>query len=172
MRRKILLTITILICFVLQCTVFRSLAFGGIIPNLMIILTSSFGFMRGEREGLIIGFICGLLCDILHGDILGFYALVLMYIGFINGKFCRLFYPEDIKLPIALIIVSDLTYGIICYSLQFLLRGKFDFPYYFTKVILPEAVYTIIVTIFIYPVVLKMNSWLESKEKRSGQKFV
>ena len=164
MRRMILLTITILICFVLQCTVFRSLAFGGIIPNLMIILTSSFGFMRGEREGLVIGFICGLLCDILHGDILGFYALVLMYIGFINGKFCRLFYPEDIKLPIALIVVSDLTYGIVCYTLQFLLRGKFDFPYYFTKVILPEAVYTIIVTIFIYPVVLKMNSWLESKE--------
>lgn len=164
MRRMILLTITILICFVLQCTVFRSLAFGGIIPNLMIILTSSFGFMRGEREGLIIGFVCGLLCDILHGDILGFYALVLMYIGFINGKFCRLFYPEDIKLPICLIVVSDLTYGIICYSLQFFLRGKFDFPYYFTKVILPEAVYTIIVTIFIYPVVLKMNSWLESKE--------
>ncbi len=172
MRRKILLTITILICFVLQCTVFRSLAFGGIIPNLMIILTSSFGFMRGEREGLVIGFICGLLCDILHGDILGFYALVLMYIGFINGKFCRIFYPEDIKLPIALIIVSDLTYGIICYCLQFLLRGKFDFPYYFTKVILPEAVYTIIVTIFVYPVVLKMNGWLESKEKRSEQKFV
>lgn len=164
MRRMILLTITILICFVLQCTVFRSLAFGGIIPNLMIILTSSFGFMRGEREGLVIGFICGLLCDILHGDILGFYELVLMYIGFINGKFCRLFYPEDIKLPIALIVVSDLTYGIVCYTLQFLLRGKFDFPYYFTKVILPEAVYTIIVTIFIYPVVLKMNSWLESKE--------
>lgn len=172
MRRKILLAITILVCFVLQCTVFRSLSFGGIIPNLMIILTSSFGFMRGEREGLVIGFICGLLCDILHGDILGFYALLLMYIGFINGKFCRLFYPEDIKLPIALIVVSDLTYGIICYCLQFLLRGKFDFPYYFTNVILPEAVYTIIVTIFIYPVVLKMNGWLESKEKRSEQKFV
>ena len=150
MRRKIVVTIIILVCFILQCTVFRSLAFGGIIPNLMIILTSSFGFMRGDREGLIIGFFCGLLCDIFYGDILGFYALMCMYIGFVNGKFSRIFYPEDIKLPIALIVVSDLTYGIVCYILQFLLRGKFDFPYYFTRVILPEAVYTIMVTIILY----------------------
>ena len=172
MRRKIVVTIIILVCFILQCTVFRSLAFGGIIPNLMIILTSSFGFMRGDREGLIIGFFCGLLCDIFYGDILGFYALMYMYIGFVNGKFSRIFYPEDIKLPIALIVVSDLTYGIVCYILQFLLRGKFDFPYYFTRVILPEAVYTIMVTIILYPLILKINERLEVKERRSEQKFV
>ena len=172
MRRKIVVTIIILVCFILQCTVFRSLAFGGIIPNLMIILTSSFGFMRGDREGLIIGFFCGLLCDIFYGDILGFYALMCMYIGFVNGKFSRIFYPEDIKLPIALIVVSDLTYGIVCYILQFLLRGKFDFPYYFTRVILPEAVYTIMVTIILYPLILKINERLELRERRSEQKFV
>ena len=33
----------------MQC-VFNSLVLGGIILNLMIILTSSFGFMRGERK--------------------------------------------------------------------------------------------------------------------------
>ena len=83
MRRKIVVTIIILVCFILQCTVFRSLAFGGIIPNLMIILTSSFGFMRGDREGLVIGFFCGLLCDIFFGQSLGFYALLYMFIGFV-----------------------------------------------------------------------------------------
>ena len=130
MKRYIITAFIIFCSFILQCTVFRSLAFGGIIPNLMIILTSSFGFMRGEREGLVIGFICGLLCDIFHGELLGFYALIYMYIGYINGKFCRIFYPQDIKLPIALIIVSDLTYGNLCYILQFLLRGRFDFLYF------------------------------------------
>ena len=172
MMRKVLIVVMILLCFILQSTVFRSLAFGGIIPNLMIILTAAFGFMRGEREGLIIGFFCGLLSDIFFGDILGFYALIYMYIGFVNGKFTRIFYPEDIKLPIALIIVSDLTYGLVCYCLQFMMRGKFDFPYYFLNVILPEAVYTIIVTIFLYPLVLLINEKMERKEKRSGQKFV
>ena len=106
MIRKISVAILIIICFLLQSTVFRSLAFAGIVPNLLIILTASFGFMRGENEGLVIGFFSGLLCDIFFGDILGFYALILMYIGFLNGKFNRIFYPEDIKLPLALIIIK------------------------------------------------------------------
>lgn len=170
--RKLVVTVCIIVCFVLQCSVFPSLSFAGIIPNLMIILTSSFGFMRGEKEGLIIGFVCGLLSDIFFGEFLGFYALVLMYIGYLNGKFCRIFYPEDIKLPIALIVISDLSYGILCYVLLYLLRGRFNFPYYFTKIILPEALYTIVVTMFLYPLILKINGKLEAREKRSAQKFV
>lgn len=170
--RKFVVAIFIFACFILQSGVFAGLAFAGIIPNLMIILTSSFGFMRGEKEGLIIGFFCGLLSDIFFGDFLGFYALVLMYLGYLNGKFSRIFYPEDIKLPIALIIVSDLSYGILCYILLFLLRGRLNFPYYFTRVILPEALYTIVITMFLYPLILKVNEKLESKEKRSAQKFV
>lgn len=170
--RKVVVTISIFVCFILQCSVFTNLAFAGIIPNLMIILTSSFGFMRGEKEGLIIGFFCGLLSDIFFGEFLGFYALVLMYIGYVNGKFSRIFYPEDIKLPIALIVISDFSYGILCYVLLFLLRGRFNFPYYFASVILPEALYTIVVTMILYPVILKVNEKLEAKEKRSAQKFV
>lgn len=172
MLRKFLVALFVLGCFILQCSVFNSISFAGIIPNLMIILTSSFGFMRGEKEGLWIGFFCGLLCDIFFGSFLGFYALILMYIGYINGKFCRIFYPEDIKLPLALIVISDISYGVICYCLLFLLRGRFNFPYYFTRVILPETVYTIVVTMFLYPLILKVNQMLEAKEKRSAQKFV
>ncbi len=172
MRRKIVVALFIIVCFILQSSVFNSLAFAGIIPNLMIILTSAFGFMRGEREGLIIGFFCGLLSDIFFGSFLGFYAMVLMYIGFVNGKFSRIFYPEDIKLPIALIVTSDLSYGILCYLLMFLLRGRFHFPFYFVSVILPEALYTIVVTIFLYPIILKVNEKLEAGERRREQKFV
>ncbi len=172
MLRKFIVTILILVCFVLQCSVFGAFAPAGIVPNLMIILTSAFGFMRGEKEGLIIGFCCGFLSDVFFGDILGFYSLILMYIGFLNGKFSRIFYPEDIKLPIALITVSDLSYGIICYIMQFLLRGRLDFPYYFTRIILPEAIYTVIVTLFLYPIVLKINEQLAAREKRRAQKFV
>ena len=78
MLRKVIIFLFILISFILQCSVFGSLAFAGIIPYLMVILTSSFGFMRGEKEGLVIGFFCGLLTDIFFGNFLGFYALVLM----------------------------------------------------------------------------------------------
>lgn len=172
MLRKLIVALFIIICFVLQCSVFDSLSFAGIIPNLMIILTSSFGFMRGEKEGLVIGFFSGLLNDIFFGSFLGFYALLLMYIGYINGKFSRIFYPEDIKLPLALIVISDLSYGIICYVLTFMLRSRFQFTYYLVHIILPEALYTIVVTLILYPVILRVNERLETREKRRAQKFV
>lgn len=138
----------------------------------MIVLTASFGFMRGEKSGLLIGFFSGFFIDIFFGEVLGFYALLYMYIGYTNGKFNRIFYPEDIKLPMVLITVSDLFYGIICYILLFLMRAKFNICYYFVHIILPEIVYTTFITIFLYPVILKINQRLESSEQRSAKKFV
>lgn len=172
MLRKFIVALLVWASFILQSTVFRSLSFAGIVPNLLIILTSSFGFMRGEKEGMWIGFISGLLCDIFFAEILGFHALVYMYIGFVNGKFNRIFYPEDIKLPIALIIISDLSYGLVYYILMFLLKGKFSFGFYFKNIIFPEVVYTILITVAFYPLILFVNERLEKKEKRSAQKFV
>lgn len=172
MLRKLIVAFLIWISFILQSTVFRSLSLAGIVPNLLIILTSSFGFMRGEKEGMWIGFVSGLLCDIFFGQFLGFHALVYMYIGFLNGKFNRIFYPEDIKLPIALIIISDLSYGFVYYVLMFLLKGKFSFGFYFKNIIFPEAIYTILVTVAFYPLILVINNQLEKREKRSAQKFV
>lgn len=172
MLRKFIVALFVIVSFILQCSVFGHIAFAGIIPNMMIVLTASFGFMRGEKEGLVIGFFCGLLNDIFFGNFLGFYALVLMYIGYLNGKFSRIFYPEDIKLPLALIVTSDLSYGMLCYILLFMLRGKFQFVYYFSHVILPEVLYTIVVTLFLCPLVLKVNEKLEAREKRRAQKYV
>lgn len=172
MRRYILVGFLILICFLLQSTVFQTLNLGGIVPNLLIILTASFGFMRGEVAGLLIGFICGLLCDICYGDVVGFQALIMMYIGYLNGKFSGIFYPEDVKLPMALIILSDFTFGVVNYVLLFLMRGRLDFPFYLKSIIIPEVIYTTIATIPLYYIIWKINFALETREKSSAQKFI
>lgn len=171
MIRKLIVALLIWFSFLLQTTVFKGLSFAGIVPNLLIIVIASFGFMRGEEAGIWIGFFAGLLCDIFFGEVIGFYALIYMCIGFVNGKFNRIFYPEDIKLPIALITISDLSFGMICYILLFLLRGRLDFVFYFKNVIFPEAVYTILITCLYYPMILFINEKLEKREKRSLKKF-
>lgn len=172
MKRFIMSVLLIIICFLLQTTVFKGLNFGGIVPNLLIILTASFGFMRGERTGLLYGFFCGLLIDIFFANVLGLNAMIYMYIGYTNGKFNRIFYPEEIKLPLALILVSDFAYGLLYYVTLFLMRGRFDLGYYFMHVILPEVVYTILITLLLYPLILWLNKKLEESEQRSARKFV
>ena len=164
MRRKITVFLIIAVCYLLQSTVFQALSFASISPNLMIVVVSAFGFMRGKKEGLWIGFFTGLL--------LGFYALLYMYVGYFNGFFRKMFYPEDIKLPMLLIAVSDFSCSLIIYFLLFLFRGKFDILYYLLNIMIPELVYTMVVTIFLYFIILKINQKLETIEKRSAVKFV
>ena len=150
MKRKLITFFIIIICFLLECTVFHRLAFATIKPNLLIIVTSSFGFMRGKKEGLAVGFLS----------------------GFMNGSFRRLFYDDDIKLPIALIAISELIYGLVTYFCMYLLQGDFAFEAYLRQIIMPELVYTILVTLILYQIILHINKKLEAEEQRSASKFV
>ncbi len=156
----------IIICFILQNTVFQALALASISPNLLVILTSSMGLMRGKKEGMLVGFFCGFLVDIFYGDLFGFYALVYMYIGYVNGFFNKIFYDDDIKLPMLVISASEFLYSLIVYVFLFLIRTRFNFGYYFIHIIIPELVYTIVVTLFLYRLINGVNRKLEQPEKR------
>ena len=172
MKRKITVSILIIIWGLLQCTIFKELKFTRVVPNLLIVITSSFGFMRGKKEGLYVGFLCGMLIDLFFSEFYGFYTLIYMYIGYVNGFFKNMFYDYDIKLPMILITGSDFIYGCIIYVFSFLLRGRFDTWYYFRNVIFPEVIYTVVVTLVLYRVIRWINRKLEEDEKRSAAKFV
>lgn len=164
MRRKLILAVLILLAFVLQGTVFQTLSIASIVPNLLLILTVSFGFMRGKKEGMFVGFFCGLLIDIFYGSMIGFYALIYMYIGFCNGFLYKIFFDEDVKVPMVLVAGSDIAYGVLVYGLQFMLRGRLDFSSYLQHIILPEMVYTVLLTAVLYRPLYRLNRWLTENE--------
>ena len=69
-RRPLVTVLIVIICFLLESTVFQSLSFASITPNLLIVVTASFGFMRGKKEGMLVGFLSGLIIDVLFGDLI------------------------------------------------------------------------------------------------------
>ena len=172
MKRKVITFFIILISFLLQSPLLVKLKFGAVSPNLMLVVTSSFGFMRGRKSGIAVGAISGLLVDIFWGQLLGFHTLLYTVIGYLNGSFERLFYDEDVKLPIVLISASEFLYGICIYVFVYMLQGDFAFGTYLFSIIIPELVYTILVTLILYQVILHINRKLESEEQRSASKFV
>lgn len=172
MKRKLVSFALIIICFLIQSTLLDKLTFASIKPNFLIVLTSSFGFMRGKKEGMAVGLFCGLLMDVFWGNLLGFHMLIYTVIGYLNGMFQRLFYDDDIKLPLALIAASEAVYGIVIYICMFMLQGEFDFLYYLAHIILPELVYTILITLVLYQVIRYINRKLVKEEQRSASKFV
>ena len=82
----------IFFCFLLQSTLFQNIfAAAEIAPNFMVILTVSFGLMRGKREGMFVGFLGGILSDLFFGSALGFTALLYVIIGYCCGFCYRIF---------------------------------------------------------------------------------
>lgn len=171
-RRVIVTAVILLAAYLLQTAVFPALEIAGVKPNFMLIVTASFGFMRGSREGMLAGFVSGLMIDIQYGDMIGFYALIYLIAGYLNGIFEQIYFDEDIKLPLLLIAGSDLLYGTAVYFLTFLLRSDFNFLYYLNRIIIPETIYTIVMMLVVYPLLLAVNQRLEAEEKRSGSSFV
>lgn len=171
--KRICITILlVLVGFVLQCTVFARLSLGSIKPNILLIIVASLGFLRGSREGMLAGFLAGILIDIQFGELLGFYALFYLIIGYVNGLLGITYYVENLKLPLAFIAASEFCYGVLIYLLMFMMRSEFDFPYYFSHIIIPELIYTILVAVVLYPLIRLMNHRIETEEKRSIGKLV
>ena len=149
-KKRICMFFIVVLCFILQTTVLKAFEFGAVVPNLLLVITAAFGFVGGRKDGMFIGVFCGLFADVFYGQLFGYYTLLYTLIGYANGFFDAVFYDMDIKQPMFLIALSDLIYGLVQYFFQFLLRGKFNFGFYFTNVILPEFLYTVVLILFFY----------------------
>lgn len=163
MRRVIVLFFLIIITFLIQTTLFSFHDVTGIAPNLLLILTMSFGIMRGRREGLLVGFFSGLLFDFFYSSLVGPYAFIFMIIGYVNGFFHKTFLMEDVLLPVVIISIDQLILDFMIYVGSFLLRNRTDLKFYFIHIILPQVLYTALVTVIIYRFYVMINRYLKKK---------
>lgn len=172
MKRKVTILLIIVAAFLFQSTILPGFQFASVGPNLLVIVTASFGFMRGRKEGMAVGFTAGIFFDLFWGTSLGFHMLLFTVIGYMNGSFQKLYYDEDIKLPLVLIGCSELLYGVSTCFFVYVLRGDFEFLDHMIHIIIPELVYTILATLILYQIILHVNKRLEAEEQRSASKFV
>ena len=154
MKRIIVLGILIIICFVLQTSLLPFIEIANINPNLLLILTVSFGLMRGRMEGMFVGFFCGFLYDIYFGFIIGPYMLIYMLIGYCNGFFHRLYQVDDILLPVIIMIFDDFLFNFSTYLIFFLMRN-----------VIPDMFYTAILTVVVFKFFVFVNKTLKKFEK-------
>ncbi|MGN0383299.1 MAG: rod shape-determining protein MreD [Eubacterium sp.] len=171
-RKYILIFIIIIVSFLLQSTIFNYFDITSVTkPNLMLIITCVLGFMLGKNEGLFIGFLCGMLTDIFFGEVIGLNALIYMYIGYFNGLFNKLFYDDNIILPLSLVFCSDFSYNFVYFICRFLLRNKLNFSFYFFNIILPEMIITLVLALIIYKVLYIFTGKFLSNKTRSTLTF-
>ncbi|MBR6403227.1 MAG: rod shape-determining protein MreD [Eubacterium sp.] len=168
MRRIITIFILAILSFLIQSAIFSYHNVMGSAPNLLLILTMSFGIMRGRREGLLVGVLSGFLYDIFFGSFIGPYMLLFMIIGYLNGAFHKDFLMEDIMLPVFIIAFDELVFNLVVYIASFLLRNRTDLGFYFIHVFLPQVFYTIVATVVVYRFNVWLNKFLKKKVKENA----
>lgn len=147
----------ILLCYLLQTTLFFHIKLAGVIPNLLIIVTVSNGYICGQKDGIFTGLLCGLLSDMIFGSVIGLHALIYMLVGYVFGYANALYWNNDFSVPLILTGIADIVYNFIFYVFEFLLRGKMNFLIYLKTIIIPEAVYTVLVAVLLYKVIWYLN---------------
>ena len=173
MLRTILVSILIIISYVFQTTFSLKMSFGVVAPNIIMIIVCSYALLRGKKEGLLVGFFAGLLIDLFFGyyEVIGINAFLYMMIGYIVGIFHDIWYLQDILIPVIVVAISDFVYNFIYYIITFLLRNRLDLMHYIKKIILPEIIYSVFLTVFIYRILMLLNRKLEEFEMRGNEEI-
>lgn len=155
-----------IIGFILHTSIFGRLPIGVVTPNVLLLITASFGFMEGGLWGMSYGFVAGLALDSYSMDYFGLNCLILLLVGYVNGMFTRFFYGDDIRLPLLFIGFSDVFYGVFNFIFLAITGHRRDFGFYFMNIIMPEAVYTAIVFVPLYFVIIRGFKWIKKESQR------
>ena len=172
MKRALAYALLILGVFLVQNNVFAASPLVITVPNLLLILVFCFGFMRGSFEGMLIGFVCGLLTDLFFGSTIGLSALIFAVLGYGIGLLGRTYYTEYVSLPLLLCLLSDLVYLLGVYVFAILLAGGRGFIPYLTKIVLPEMLYTGLMAILLYPLFRQVEKGISRWETKRTQNYV
>ena len=166
MKRILFNILLMLLAFTIQNGVFPLLPFLSASPNLLLILTFSFGFIHGQEQGMWYGLFAGILLDLFYSGPFGFYTLfyaVCVY-RVSQRHLYRYYYEDYITLPLALSLVNEVIYNLYVYVFRFLVRNRLDFLYYFREIIVPEMIFTTVTTLLIYRFFLFTSRRIEEME--------
>jgi len=149
--RLIVTLLELIFCFLLQTSLFSFLRISGVVPNCLLILVITLAYTKGQIPAMVTGFFAGMLLDLCFSETVGFCAILYMIVAFLAGFTNKIYYERDYFVPGALILAGELVYSFMYYILFFLLRGKLELHTYFIYTILPRMLYTILVSLALYP---------------------
>lgn len=169
--RIIVIAAVLVVGVLLETTMVSRMAIFGVSPDLMLSIIVSYSILRGDTEGAIAGLTGGLLMDVALGQAMGLFAMLGLLVGYFAGKPFRDFYRESYLLPMFITGILAVVYGFVLYMFNTLTIAYVNMLIHMVTVVLPVAVYTMIVSIVVYRILYAVNHLVEILEKRRRKIF-
>lgn len=163
----ICLILSFLIIYLLQVNFFSWFNLAGVKPNLFVILVLTIGLFSGRGIGTTFGILFGLSLDFFISKSIGISALMLGIVGFIGGYLDKSFSKDSRITMITMIGISTVVYELGINILNYFINDTSISIWYIIKTLVIELIFNSIITIIIYPLIIKYGYRIEENFKEN-----
>ncbi|HHW07704.1 MAG TPA: rod shape-determining protein MreD [Clostridia bacterium] len=150
----------------LEATLFNHLTLAGVKPDLLLVLVIIYSLFRGSAAGAKLGFVYGLVEDLLLGNYVGLNAACKMLVGYAIGWGEKRFFKDNILVPVFAVFTGTLGFLLIYFMLFSLVAGGGAWAP-FSHMVLPLCAYNTLLGILLYrPLYRSLTEGLLRPERR------
>ncbi len=151
------LIFTLIIALFLQVTLLNFFPVFGVKPDLVLVFVVFNAFLKGSRNGAVVGFLGGLMEDLAVGSYIGMNALALMAAGYLVGLAESKLYKDSPLIVMVLVWLSALFTQFLTYVMLFFMGVYISPGIALFRVALPSATYTAVLVLFFYRRFFRLN---------------
>lgn len=123
----------------------------GVTPNLLLLVVITLAFVEGSSAGATVGFIAGLLMDLLSSGPIGGWALVMSVVGYLSGSLRRNLFAEGWLAPVTVGVITALVADFAYLLVVTVIGVGPAFWSALGRLVLPRAVYNAVLVMLVYP---------------------
>ena len=150
--------------FVVQASMLPLVSYGGISPDLLLLMVVSISFLRGSRMGVFLGFLAGMLQDLVTGTFFGMNIFSKMLIGYVCGIFSNRVFKEQVFLPLFASLLATVLNYVVILIIMFLLGYAYSMPSHLETVLLPMLWYNVLLAVPVHILTSGMCDKLAEKK--------
>jgi len=136
--------------WIVQITIIPHIAIGPAMPDIILIVVATYGFLEGPIPGGVGGLVGGLLQDLTLKGGFGINLINKTIIGYLAGLVERNLFGSSRLIPmIAMFIVSVIS-QLIYIALIYIMGENIAVMTAITRIVIPSALYTSVVALFLF----------------------
>lgn len=154
----------LLIVGILQAAVIPHLALWGVFADLPALVVVSWSLLEGTRQGVVWGFIAGLIVDLFSGAPFGAATLSLMAVGALSGLGQAAVFRTHVALPLLAMFLATLVYDLLFLLVVQIAGTPVAWLDSLARIVLPSAVLNTVLMPVVYLIMRGLHTWLVREE--------
>lgn len=143
----------VFVAAMLQFVIVSSLLIGGGSPDLLLVVVVALGLLRGAVAGAILGFLGGLVLDIVTLGTVGISSLVLTLAGFWSGRYAETTARDRRVAPLVAVGTITVLAGVFGFVLHYMLGEAVVARHSLVTALLPAVVLNLLLSLPVYRLV-------------------